>query len=70
MKIRSVGAELFMRTDGPTGRHMTKLTVSFSNIANTPNNETKAVKQLACAVTVKTERYHAPRRKDDWKGFV
>jgi len=49
MKIRSLGAELFHadeRTDGRAGGHMTKLTVSFSNIANAPNNVTKTVKQL------------------------
>jgi hypothetical protein len=40
-----VGAELF-HAYRRTGRHMTKLTVSFSNIANTPNNVTKPVKQL------------------------
>ena len=34
MKIRQLGAELFMRTDGQTD--MTKLIVAFHNFANPP----------------------------------
>jgi hypothetical protein len=37
LKIRLVGAELFMRTDRRTDRHdMTKLIIVFRNYANAP----------------------------------
>jgi hypothetical protein len=37
MKIRPVGAELIMRTDGQTD--ITKLTVAFRNFPTAPKNE-------------------------------
>jgi len=41
MKIRSMGAELSMRTDGQT--NITNLIAAFLNFANAPNDEVRIV---------------------------
>ena len=43
MKIRPVGAELFMRADGQTD--MTKLVVTFRNFVKAPKNWTQVFVQ-------------------------
>ena len=49
-KIRPVGAQCFMLTDGRAG--MTKLTVAFRNFANSPERgNAKSVTEGSCLVS-------------------